>query len=139
MTCRCVPVRCSDWPWRTVTLDRMRAAIYTRISTLDSEGEETSTARQEEDCRRYASERKWRVVETFTDVGLSGWNKKVHRPGLEAMLTSVRSGQVDMVVIYKLDRLTRRVLHLLDIVRILEDSKCGFASVNDPGIDTDPT
>lgn len=114
----------------------MRAAIYTRISQVDAEGEETSTLRQEQDCRTLCQLRGWDVIDVFTDVGLSGWNKKVHRPGLEALLSAVRADKIDFVVIYKLDRLTRRVLHLLDIVRILEEANCGFASVNDPGIDT---
>lgn len=112
----------------------MRAAIYTRVSR-GNEGEETSTGIQEEKCRALCELKDWPVAEVFTDVGISGF-KKVRRPGYEAMLAAAEAGRFDVVVIYKLDRLTRQTRQLLDVVDVLQDTGVGLVSVNDPGIDT---
>jgi len=86
--------------------NRSRAAIYARIS-LDAEGTGKGVQRQVEDCRRLASDLGWAVADEYVDNDVSAYTGK-RRPEYERMLDDIRSGTVDAVLIYNLDRLTRR-------------------------------
>ncbi len=110
----------------------MKAAIYTRLSQ-DRDGE-TSTERQEADCRAYAAARGWEVETVYRDK-LSGY-KDVVRPDYERFIDDLRTGAIDVGIIWKLDRLTRKGIK--DIAPLLEALQLGgtaLASVND-SIDT---
>lgn len=98
--------------------ETVRVGIYLRISD-DRDGTQTATERQRQDCIKYAESRGWEVVDVFEDVDLSAYKRKVKRPEFERMLTSVRELQVDRVLAWKVDRLTRR---MRDIVRL--DDAC---------------
>ena len=95
----------------------MRAAIYLRISD-DQDGEQQATARQRDDCFALAERRGWDVAEVFEDVDISAF-RDVTRPAFERLLNSIQSGGVDIVLAWKMDRLTRR---LKDLVRL--DDAC---------------
>ncbi len=110
----------------------MKALIYTRLS-LDREGE-TSTERQEADCRAYCAAKGWEVVEVLRDR-LSGY-KDVRRPGYEKFMAALADGSVDVGVIWKLDRLTRKgIKDIAPLLEALRSGKSALASVND-SIDT---
>ncbi|HEX3980440.1 MAG TPA: recombinase family protein [Acidimicrobiales bacterium] len=83
-----------------------RAAIYARIS-LDAEGEGKGVKRQLEDCRRLAAELGWTVADEYVDNDISAYTGK-RRPAYERMLAAIQSGTADAVLVYNLDRLTRR-------------------------------
>lgn len=84
-----------------------RCAIYARISVTSEES--VSLARQVEAAEQYAAARGWQVVETFRDGGVSAThNKPEDRAGWRALLDSPAS--FDAVIIWKLDRLARRVI-----------------------------
>jgi len=82
------------------------AAIYARIS-LDAEGEAKGVKRQLADCRKLAADLGWTVAEEYVDNDTSAYSGRV-RPEYERMLADIESGTVDGVLIYNLDRLTRR-------------------------------
>jgi site-specific DNA recombinase len=82
------------------------AAIYARIS-LDAEGDGKGVKRQVEDCRKAAANLGWVVATEFVDNDISAYSGK-RRPEYERMLDDIRAGVVDGVLIYNLDRLTRR-------------------------------
>jgi len=82
------------------------AAIYARIS-LDAEGEAKGVKRQVADCRKLAADLGWTVAEEYVDNDTSAYSGKP-RPAYERMLADIESGTVDGVLIYNLDRLTRR-------------------------------
>lgn len=82
------------------------AAIYARIS-LDAEGEGKGVKRQVADCRKLADDLGWTVAEEYVDNSESAYSGKV-RPEYERMLADIESGAVDGVLIYNIDRLTRR-------------------------------
>lgn len=84
---------------------KARAAIYTRVSTREQAKEGYSIGEQEERLKAYAVSRGYDVVKVFTDPGYSGSNMK--RPGLENMVDSIKQGYLDIVLVYKLDRLSR--------------------------------
>jgi site-specific DNA recombinase len=88
----------------------VRAAIYTRKSSDEGLDQEfNSLDAQHEACSAYiASQRHegWKMVrKRFDDGGISGGT--LERPALSALLADVESGLIDMIVVYKIDRLTR--------------------------------
>jgi site-specific DNA recombinase len=78
-----------------------------RCSCSDSTGEAYVTSQASEG---------WTIIPTvYDDGGYSGGT--IERPGLKALLTDIEAGQIDVVVVYKIDRLTRS---LTDFSRIIE-------------------
>src|SRR5450830_118976 len=100
--------------------------IYLRISD-DKDGQQTATARQAEDCRRYAGTHGWEVVDTFEDVDLSAYQRRVRRPEFERMLEAVRTHAIDGVLAWKMDRITRRQR---DLVRLDEECETAGAFIS---------
>lgn len=83
-----------------------RVGIYARISS-DREGDGLAIGRQLEDCERLAAERGWRVVERYVDQDVSAYKAQT-RPAYKRLLNDLRSGSVDGVIVYHLDRLHRQ-------------------------------
>jgi len=81
-------------------------AIYARIS-LDAEGDGKAVQRQLEDCRHAVASNGWPEAVEYVDSDISGYSGRV-RPEYERMLADIASRQVDAVVCYNLDRLTRQ-------------------------------
>ena len=106
----------------------MRAAIYTRVSTLDQNPQS-----QLLDLQQLASQRNFEVVETYVDHGFSG--TRARRPGLDQMLYDARRHQFDVVLVWAADRLARSVKHFVDILAELDHLKIGFVSYREQ-IDT---
>ena len=90
----------------------MKAAIYCRVSTEDQEREGTSLQSQLDSCLKLARERDYEVPEEFTVMetysGLS-----LERPKLDELREWVRNGEIDTVVAYTFDRLSRDPVHLI--------------------------
>ncbi|MFC2018699.1 recombinase family protein [Chloroflexota bacterium] len=85
-----------------------RAVPYCRVSTEDQEREGTSLQTQLEACLKYCKEKGYQVIEQFTET-MSGLT--LDRPKLDALRDLVRDEQIDIVVIYSLDRLSRNPNH----------------------------
>lgn len=111
-----------------------RAAIYARLSR-DRDGTQTATARQVADCRKFAEAKGWQVVAVNEDADLSAYSAKVKRPGFEAVKEAVETGEVDVVLAWKLDRLLRRPRDFEDLWKLCEAAGADVATVTD-GIDT---
>ncbi|MEJ7648209.1 MAG: recombinase family protein [Nakamurella sp.] len=109
-----------------------RAAVYARVST-QSQVETTSLAVQLRDCRATANRMSLSVVEEFVDAGVSG--AKSSRPQLDRLVELIRSGQVDVVLVAKLDRLGRSLLHLLSLLAEWDELGVQVVSINE-GFDT---
>jgi site-specific DNA recombinase len=105
----------------------MRAAIYTRIS-LDRTDESESPERQEAQCRQLIESRGWEVAEVFLDRDVSAYSRK-RRPALEAMWQGLEDGRFDSVVVWKLDRLTRRFTDTGPIISRLQAAGAELVSV----------
>lgn len=101
-----------------------RAGIYVRISS-DREGDGLAIGRQLEDCERLAAERGWRVVERYIDQDVSAYKSRV-RPAYRRLLSDLRSGSVDGVIVYHLDRLHRLPRELEEFFEV-----CSAAGVDD--------
>jgi site-specific DNA recombinase len=112
----------------------MRATIYLRLS-VDREGQ-TSTERQEADCRAWVAQHGGEVAAVRTDLGLSGFSGVV-RPAYELATEDLRSGRSDTLVVWKLDRLSRRGIGQLGaLLDDLERTGGRLVAVMD-GIDTE--
>lgn len=97
------------------------AAIYARISS-DQDGTSLGVQRQLEDCRRLAEQLGWPVGDEYVDNDLSAYSGK-RRPEYERMLTDLADGSRDAVLVYHVDRLTRRPIELEQFLQVLEASK----------------
>jgi DNA invertase Pin-like site-specific DNA recombinase len=109
-----------------------RCAIYTRKSTehnLDLEF--NSLDAQREACEAYIRSQAhegWRLVRTgYDDGGLSG--ASLHRPALQGLLDDVRGGKIDVIVVYKVDRLTRSLADFAKLVELFDQHSVSFVSV----------
>jgi site-specific DNA recombinase len=110
----------------------IHCAIYTRKSTEEGlEQEFNSLDAQREAAEAYiASQRSqgWTAVaEPFDDGGFSG--ASMERPALARLLAVVKAGQVDCVVVYKVDRLSRSLLDFVQIMSVFEEHRVSFVSV----------
>lgn len=119
---------------RQNTIDPGKVALYIRWST-DDQGEGTTLDVQLDGCKHYALSQGWTVCQqlTFIDDGCSGGN--LERPALTRLREAVTRGEVDCVVVYKLDRLSRDVP---DMIRLIMDEwgdRCYVKSAREP-IDT---
>lgn len=99
-----------------------RAAIYVRISK-DSEELGAGVARQEQDCRRSAKDVGWTVAEVYEDNNRSAWREDGERPDFDRMLGDITDGKRDGIIIYNLDRFTRRMDDAVKIVNLVKDAK----------------
>jgi site-specific DNA recombinase len=113
-------------------LKRLRCAVYTRKSTEEGlEQAFNSLDAQREACAAYVLSQRhegWTLQPDFyDDGGFTGGN--MERPGLKQLLADVKSGKVDVVVVYKVDRLTRSLADFAKIVDVLDAAGASFVSV----------
>ncbi|MBV9066000.1 MAG: recombinase family protein, partial [Methylobacteriaceae bacterium] len=110
----------------------LRCAIYTRVSTdhgLDQDF--NSLDAQREACSAYIKSQAhegWRQNrEHYDDGGFSGGS--IDRPALQRLLEDIRSRKVDVIVVYKVDRLTRSLADFAKLVELFDDQGVAFVSV----------
>jgi site-specific DNA recombinase len=111
---------------------RVRCAVYTRVSTeygLDQEF--NSLDAQQEAAEAYIRSQAhegWTLVRTrYDDGGYSGGSTE--RPGLQKLLADIRDRRIDIVVVYKVDRLTRSLADFAKLVELFDDHSVSFVSV----------
>ncbi|MEQ1717288.1 MAG: recombinase family protein [Hyphomicrobium sp.] len=110
----------------------VRCAIYTRKSSEDGlEQDFNSLDAQREACAAYIASQKhegWKAVaQTYDDGGFSGGS--MQRPGLAQLMSDIKARRVDVIVVYKVDRLTRSLADFAKIVDILDAHQASFVSV----------
>jgi site-specific DNA recombinase len=111
---------------------RTRCAIYTRKSSEEGlEQDFNSLDAQREACEAFITSQKhegWQIMPArYDDGGYSGGS--MERPGLTRLLADIASGQIDVVVVYKVDRLTRSLTDFAKIVEVFDKSGASFVSV----------
>ena len=84
---------------------KKRVFVYIRVSTQEQAEEGYSLGEQEERLRKYCDAMGWILVKVYTDGGFSGGN--LDRPALKAMIKEIEKGAADIVLVDKLDRLSR--------------------------------
>lgn len=111
----------------------MRAAGYNRVSTEEQATHGFSIDEQKERILDHIQKEKWTFIGQFTDPGYSG--KDLKRPGMIRLLSEIEKGNIDIVVVHKLDRITRDISDLYNLLNLFEKHKVEFVSVTEK-IDT---
>lgn len=99
---------------------KFSCAIYTRVSTdTQAEKEFSSCEAQEEKIRAFIrSQNNWKVFKVYSDPGYSGAN--LNRPTLKELLEDIKQGKVNIVLVYKIDRLTRSSKDFYQLIELFE-------------------
>lgn len=107
----------------------MRAYVYCRVSTQEQATDDHySLANQEARCRDYIKQRSWQLVKVLRDVG-SG--KSADRSSYQELLHAIREKRVDVVVVYRLDRLSRSVVDVYNALEAFTRADVSFVSVQE--------
>ena len=106
----------------------MRAAIYSRKSVKSETGD--SIENQAALCRQYI-EQHWpqAEIEVYEDEGFSG--ATLHRPQFAALMEAVQAGRVDMLVCYRLDRVSRSVTDFAALIETLNRRQVSFVCIRE--------
>jgi|SRR5665213_2967405 len=113
----------------TSNLTSLKAAVYARVSTTDQ-----NCDLQLRELREYVARRGWESAGEFVDAGVSG--AKARRPALDRLMAAAARREFDAVLVYKIDRFGRSVLHLSQQLASLTSFGVRFIAVSQ-AIDTD--
>ena len=111
---------------------KLRCAVYTRKSTDEGLDKEFNTLdAQRESCEAYVASQRaegWVLVrDRYDDGGFSGGT--LERPALKRLLADIEQGMVDVIVVYKIDRLSRSLMDFAKLVETMEAHRVTFVSV----------
>src|SRR3954468_855812 len=110
---------------------KLRCAVYTRKSSEEGlEQEFNSLDAQREACEAYVASQKpegWILVpDRYDDGGISGGT--LERPALRRLLSDIEQGKIDIIVVYKIDRLTRSLMDFSKLVEAFDRHRVSFVS-----------
>ena len=103
--------------------ERKTAGVYIRVSTEDQAREGFSLGEQEEKLLQLCKFKELEVYKVYKDAGISAKDME-HRPQFQAMLKDMKEGKINYIVTYKLDRITRSVRDLEELISVLEQYNC---------------
>jgi site-specific DNA recombinase len=111
---------------------KLRCAVYTRKSTEEGlDMEFNSLDAQREACEAYVASQKaegWALVpDRYDDGGFSGAN--LERPALQRLIADIEARRIDVVVVYKIDRLSRSLMDFAKLVEVFDRNSVTFVSV----------
>ena len=112
---------------------KLRCAIYIRVSTEEQAKGGYSLEAQEERLRFFARSQDWSVHKIFEDKGYSA--KSLDRPAVKDLLCDAKLKRFDVILVYKLDRLSRKLKDLIEMVLKLNEYGVGIKSATE-SIDT---
>jgi site-specific DNA recombinase len=108
----------------------INAIGYVRVSTEEQAREGVSITAQEERITALATAKGWNLVKIIRDAGYSG--KNLNRPGAESLIGICRKAEVDVVIVFKVDRLTRKQKYLWYLLEdVFYKNQVGFVSVTE--------
>lgn len=114
----------------------MRVALYIRVSTLE-QVEGYSISEQTERLKKFCEAKDWTIVFTYVDPGYSGGS--LHRPAISQMIDDIKRGGIDIVLVYKLDRLSRSQKDTLYLIEdIFLNNNVNFVSMSESFDTTTP-
>ena len=109
-----------------------RAGIYIRVST-EHQLDKNSLKTQEERLSTYSQQMGYRITKVYRDAGLSA--KDTNRPGLVELMEDIKAGQINFVLVTKLDRITRSLRDLFQLMDFFNTNEVNFVSLSE-SIDT---
>ena len=108
----------------------MKIAIYLRVSTEDQAKEGYSLEVQREYLLSFAKQNNYEIYKIYQDDGVSGY--ELRRPALSQLLQDAKDRRFDLVLVYKLDRFSRRLRDLINIVDEFESLGISLKSATEP-------
>ena len=108
----------------------MEVAIYIRVSTEDQAKEGYSLEVQREYLESFAKREGLEIFKVYQDDGISGYSTE--RPALKNLLKDAKEKKFDLVLVYKIDRFSRNLKDLLNLVDELSTYGVGFKSATEP-------
>ena len=116
---------------KTVNTKNATVAGYIRVSTDEQVTEGQSLDNQLARIKAYANSQGWDLIEVYREEGYSG--KSIERPEMSRMITDIKAGKFNVVLVYKVDRLTRKQKDLWYLLEdVFEANGIGFKSVLEP-------
>jgi len=110
---------------------KIKAVGYCRVSTEEQAQDGLSLDYQQSRIKAYAESQDWQFINFYVDAGYSG--KDTNRPKYQRMINDLESGKADILVVLKLDRITRKQRDFLNLLEgVLEPAGIGFKSVQEP-------
>lgn len=103
--------------------ERKIAGVYIRVSTEDQAREGFSLGEQEEKLLQLCKFKELEVYKVYKDAGISAKDME-HRPQFQEMIKDMKEGKLNYIVAYKLDRITRSVRDLEELISVLEQYNC---------------
>jgi len=116
------------------SIDQERAAVYSRVSSIDHHAHSYSMEYQPDRAEEYARSKGWQIVDLYAAPARTGRNSR--RPDLQRMIRDIESGRITVVVVHRLDRLYRNLESLLRFLRFLKQYHVRLVSVTEQ-IDTE--
>lgn len=107
----------------------MTVGIYIRVSTQEQVQEGYSIAAQKERLTAYCTAQGWDDYKFYIDEGISA--KDTNRPKLQLLLNHVEQGSISTILVYRLDRFTRSVSDLYNLLDFLDKHECSFKSATE--------
>jgi DNA invertase Pin-like site-specific DNA recombinase len=111
----------------------MKAVVYTRIS-LDRFGDSSGVTRQHEDALQLVKQRGWQLVAEYQDNDISAAGR-AHRPGFDALIDHITTGEIEAVVAWSFDRLSRNRRDELRLIEACQEHSITLALVRGSDID----
>ena len=105
------------------------AGIYKRVSTLDQKREGFSLGEQEEKLKEFCKFKGYEIYKIYADEGISAKNDK--RPAYQEMMRDVKDKKINVIVAFKLDRLTRSVYNIEKLMKFVNDNDCDIDCMAD--------
>ena len=105
------------------------AGLYIRVSTLDQKREGFSLPEQEEKLREFCKFKGYKIYKVYTDEGISAKDDK--RPAYQEMIQDIKDKKINVIVAFKLDRLTRSVYDIEKLMKFVNDNDCDIDCMAD--------
>jgi len=112
---------------------KSKVAIYVRVSTEEQAKEGLSIGAQIDKCKSFCKARDWEVFKVYKDAGYSAGS--LNRPALELMTRDANEKKFNIILVYKIDRFSRKLKDLIMILENLKEKDINFTSVTEQ-IDT---
>lgn len=105
--------------------DKKMVAIYTRVSTTDQAREGHSLEEQEKRLKARCISNDYEVYKVYTDAGISGKSAE-NRPAYQQMLKDMKKGKFNLIMAFKMDRISRSIIDFEDFFKELKKYNCGI-------------
>lgn len=109
----------------------LRVGLYERVSTDEQAVKGYSIETQKDNLEEYAKKHNMKIVDHYTDEGISGAKPPLKRPALQRLLDDVQAGKIDVILFTKLDRWFRSVKEYYKVQDILDNNKVEWKAIHE--------